>query len=742
VRRIAFHYRFWGSVALAALSFAAQVCWGSSKDSSSGSSAHESDSTDALNEVVVTAERRSGRLQDVPFTVALQTAADLQQVGVTDTRQLPMVVSGLTWNGQGGWQEPNIRGVYTNVASPGSGNPIAIYLDGVYQASQAGSLLGLPDVSRIEVLKGPQGTLFGRNATGGAIQIFTRDPEFNFSGNVSASLGEYTGQSSHSALHETVEGFLTGPLVSDKLAFSFSASYENAGGYINNLLNGESQGNIGSKLVRGKLLWKVLDQTTVLLTAYYARRTDEAAEMGIPLNGVTAAAQYPDAIYGKHAWEGAYDGPTVPVFFIETTGLSARITSTFEGIGTLTSISAYTRNSPQELVDVDEAASPACFASFGCIDYRIRNPEQTASQEVNFASDVWGRFRFVAGAYVFYDRADEYDRVDLGAAFASNSHIYTKEQALYGEGTYNFTDKLAGVLGVRVDHETKIAEGRIGTGMDFNEPLSNFADRSWTSATPRVSLRYQLNNEFNSYLTFSEGFKGGVTGTQFNPVPPADPERLYSYELGLKYAQPRASASAAVFYYDYRDLQQEFFNGTVAFPRNAASAHILGLDLDGTARLNDVFELRATGSWLPQAKYVNYPSAVAYTFPLTPFGLSTVSPYDASGTRMLNTPKFSGNLTGVYTQQADWGKLQTSVSAHYSDSYRWEVTGRVVQPAYATLNAQISLTPAAMRNLRATVYGKNLTNRAVLQGMVLSAVSDGGFFGPPREVGLTLDYSF
>jgi iron complex outermembrane receptor protein len=730
------------SVALA-LGIAVQVCSGAVKDSTSSDTvSHDPESTGALNEVVVTAERRSGRLQDVPFTVALQTAADLEQVGVTDTRQLPMVVSGLTWNGQGGWQEPNIRGVYTNVASPGSGNPIAIYLDGVYQASQAGSLLGLPDVSRIEVLKGPQGTLFGRNATGGAIQIFTRDPEFNFSGNVSASFGEYTGQSSHSAPHETLEGFLTGPLGGDKVAFSLSAAYEDAGGYIDNLLNGKSQGDSGSKLVRGKLLWKALDQTTVLLTAYYSRRTDEAAEMGIPLNGITAAARYPDAVYGKHAWEGAYDGPTVPVFFIETTGVSARVTSTFEGLGTLTSISAYTRNSPQELVDVDEAASPSCFAAFGCIDYRIRNPEQTASQEINFASDAWGRFRFVAGAYVFYDRSDEYDRVDLGAAFASNSHIYTKEQALYGEGTYNLTAKLAAVLGVRLDHETKIAEGRLGFGEGFNDPLLNFADKSWTSATPRVSLRYQLTSEINSYLTFSEGFKGGVVGTQYNPVPPADPEKLFSYELGLKYAQPRASASVAVFYYDYRDLQQEFFNGTVAFPRNAASAHILGLDLDGTVRLNEALELRATGSWLPQAKYVDYPSAVAYTFPLTPFGLSTVSPYDASGTRMLNTPKFSGNLTAVYSKQVDWGKFQTSVSAHYSDNYRWEVTGRVVQPSYALLNAQISFTPVAMRNLRATVYGKNLTNRAVLQGMVLSAVSDGGFFGPPREVGLTLDYSF
>jgi iron complex outermembrane receptor protein len=725
-----------------ALMIASPLTWGVANNSPGDPGSYD-DAAGALNEVVVTAERRTGKLQDVPFTVSLRTGAELQQVGVTDTRQLPMVVSGLTWNGQGGWQEPNIRGVYTNVASPGSGNPIAIYLDGVYQASQAGSLLDLPDVSRIEVLKGPQGTLFGRNATGGAIQIFTRDPEFDFSGNVSAGFGEYTGGgSSRSAPHEFATAFLSGPLVAGTLAGSLSASYDDAGGYIRNLLNGGSQGSSGSKLVRGKLLWQLTDQTSALFIAHYSRRTDEAAEMGIPLNGVTAAAEYPGSVYGRRAWQGAYDAPDRPVFFIETSGASVRITSRFEGIGTLTSTSAYTRYSPQELVDVDEAAAPACLAAFGCIDYRIRNPEQTASQEINFASDALGRFRFVAGAYGFYDRADEYDRVDLGTAFASNSHIYTKEQAVYGEGTYNLTDKLVGVLGVRIDHESKVAEGRLGIGADFNDPLLNFADQSWTSATPRVSLRYQSSDALNTYFTFSEGFKGGVVGTQFNPVPPASPEKLYSYELGLKYAQPRASLSTAVFYYDYRDLQQEFFNGTVAFPRNAASAHIAGLDLDGAARVSDAFELRLAASWLPEAKYVNYPSAVAYTYPLTPFGLTTVSPYDASGTRMLNTPKLTASLTGVYTQRLSWGRLQESVTAHYSDNYRWEVTGRVVQPAYTMFNARISVTPAALTQLRATLYGKNLTNRAVLQGMVLSAVSDGGFYGPPREIGVTLDYSF
>lgn len=697
----------------------------------------------ALDEIVVTAERRQGRLQDVPFTVSVVSDADLKQAGVTDARELPMLVSGLTWNGQGGWQEPNIRGVYTTVASPGSGNPIAIYVDGVYQASQAGTMLDLPDVSHIEVLKGPQGTLFGRNATGGAIQIFTKDPQFNnFGGDVSLTAGEFFGGTSHSAPHEAVNTFVTGPLIDNVLAGSLSVYYDDVGGYIKNYVDGSSEGSINSRTVRGKLLWKLNDSTSVLFTSYYINHKDEAAEMGIGVNGVTVASQYPGSIIPTRPWQGAYDAPSRPSYAVETIGGSVKITSVLEGLGTFTNTAAYTHYLPQELVDVDESISPACLAAFACIDYRIDNPERTATEELNFASDQWGRFRFVAGVYAFYDRADEYDRIDLGNLFSSLSHIYTKEQALYGEGTYSITDQVAGVLGVRLDHESKIAEGRTAYGQLVDPTLMNFAHKSWTSATPRASLRYQPTINLNTYFTYSQGFKGGVTGTQYNTAPPANPERLDAYELGMKYAKRAVSVSTAVFYYNYKDLQQEFFSGTVAFPRNAAVAHIAGLDLDTTARLTDQFELRFSGSWLPEATYINYPSAVAYSYPWTPYGLTTYGQYDASGTRMLNTPKLTGSLTAVYTNNLSWGRLESSVTAHYSDNYRWEVTGRVVQPAYTMLNAQITAMPASLPNVHVTLYGHNLTSKAVLQGMVLSAISDAGFYGPPREVGATLAYSF
>src|SRR3984885_6743077 len=182
--------------------------------------------TGSLEEIIVTAQKRSERLQDVPVTITALSSDYLEKNGVERMSDLPTAVSGLLWSNQGAWIEPNIRGVYTNVAAIGSGSPIAIYLDGIYQPSQSGTIFNLPDVRDVEVLKGPQGTLFGRNATGGAIAINTRDPSFTPTGAINVSAGAYAGNSVQTAGHYNVNGYVSGPLVSDVLAGGLAASYD------------------------------------------------------------------------------------------------------------------------------------------------------------------------------------------------------------------------------------------------------------------------------------------------------------------------------------------------------------------------------------------------------------------------------------------------------------------------------------------------------------------------------------
>lgn len=266
--------------------------------------------TGALDEVVVTAQKRTERLQDVPISVSALSEADLSRSNVQTTSDLPSVVSGLVWSNQGAWVQPNLRGVYTTVAAVGAQTPIAIYLDGVYQPMQAGTIADLADVSRIEVLKGPQGTLFGRNATGGAISIYTLDPSFTQTARVSASGGVYSGDSSQTSGHYNMNGFMSGPLIDNTLAAGFSAYYDHTDGYLTNDVNGERVGSIDSEVIRGKLLWKIADSADIKTTVYYMHRTDQTAEAGFPEGGISAAAAYPDAILPTRPWHIAYDGPT------------------------------------------------------------------------------------------------------------------------------------------------------------------------------------------------------------------------------------------------------------------------------------------------------------------------------------------------------------------------------------------------------------------------------------------------
>ena len=689
--------------------------------------------TDSLAEVVVTAQKRAERLQDVPITVAALSAQDLNRAGVETTRDLPSVVSGLVWSNQGAWVQPNLRGVYTNVAAVGASSPIAIYLDGVYQPLQAGTIMDLADVSRIEVLKGPQGTLFGRNATGGAISIFTLDPSFTPTGKVSLSGGAYDGGSKTSG-HYNASAFVSGPLADDTLAGSISAYYDRTDGYFTNDVNGDRGGTINAAVLRGKLLWKMSDSVQVVGTAFYTHRDDQAAEAGSPFGGVTSASLYPDAIVPTKPWHYAYDGPT-PTATVDGKGASIKTTAELAA-GTLTSITGYSNYAVLAIDDAQAAYSPECVAAFGCIVAPIRTRNEAWSQEFAFASKQMGRFRYVAGLFGFYNKPQEHDSYNDNI-FTDDTTIRNTSYAAFAEATVDVTDQLSAIGGLRVNHDSLKAEGSY-----FGAPQTQYADKGWTSTTPRASLVYKINPAVNTYFTYSQGFKAGVVSGQANPAPPANPEKISSYEVGMKAAQGRYSLDLAAFYYDYRDLQAEVFNADLAtVPLNAARARIFGIDLDGAVKLTHELQLRWVTTYLPKAEYSSFPNAIAFVAPLTPFGLTTDNSYDATGTRMLITPLWTGTLSGTYTKELAAGVFEATSSLYYSGSYRWEYTGNLNTGAYALVNGRLSFSPVGSA-FKYSLYGKNLTNKAYVQGALPSTFAREAIYAAPREIGVSLDYSF
>jgi iron complex outermembrane receptor protein len=700
--------------------------------------------TNALEEIIVTAQKRNERLEDVPVTITALSSADLAKNGVERASDLPTMVSGLVWSNQGAWIEPNIRGVYTNVAAIGSGSPIAIYLDGVYQPSQSGTIFDFPDVKDIEVLKGPQGTLFGRNATGGAIAINTLDPSFTPTGDVNVSAGAYEGNSVKTAGHYNVNGYVSGPLVSDVLAGGLAASYDTTDGFTTDDVNDSRGGKIQSELIRGKLLFKLSDDVQILGSAFYSHHEDQVGEEAVPQNGVTVAATYPGSILpSSQPWHFTYDGQE-PGAWSNIKGASLKATIDFSA-GTLTSLTGFNQSGVYVSVPIAAAyAAPACAAAFICINGVVIPSDQAVSQEFDFASKKYAGFSFVAGVFGLYDNQREHDSYNNGG-FYDDSTIVTHAAAIFGEGTYEITDQLSAIAGVRVSRDSLNAKGS-----DYGAPLVQYGDRSWDSVTPRASLQYKFTPDLNAYFTYSQGFKAGVVSGQLpQPAPgepfpqPADPEKISAYEVGMKTATDTYSANVAAFYYDYRDLQVEVFNTTTfsTIPENATTAEIYGLDFDGTAKLTDWFQLRLSSTFLPTAKYKEFDHATAYLPPLTTTGLVTDNDYNASNSRMLVTPKFTGTIAGTYGQNFDWGRFEATSTLYYSTGYRWEYTDTVTTGPYALLGANLTFSPNANR-FKYTLYGKNLTNRAYVQGALPTAEANIIYWNLAREVGVSVGYSF
>ncbi|MBV8806051.1 MAG: TonB-dependent receptor [Sinobacteraceae bacterium] len=687
----------------------------------------------SLNEVVVTAQRREERLQDVPLSVTALSASELAQQNVVTPGDLPAVVSGLVWSNQGGWIQPNIRGVSTTVAAVGSPSPIAIYLDGIYQPMQSGTAFDLPDVERIEVLKGPQGTLFGRNATGGAISIYTLNPSFTPTGKLDLTGGAYIGDEARTSGHYQARGFISAPLIADTLAGSLSASYNHTDGYLTNDLNGDRAGTIVSAAIRGKLLWKISDMASILGTAYYTHGEDETAEAGFPQNGVSVGTQYPGYVIPSKPWHYAYSG-SIPGAWRNIRGASLKAQLDLEA-GTLTSLTGYTSYDVHNYVSVHVSYSPACVQAFVCFDASIPMTEEAVSQEINFASKQFGIARFITGFFYLHDKAYEHDSYN-DAGFTDDTFVWTNAYAFYAEGNFDIASRLTLIAGARYSHETRQNDGRF-----FDEPFVRYVDISWSSVTPRVSLLYRFDEALNAYFTYSQGFKAGVASGQLTDAPPASPEKLASYEIGVKAAAQRYSVNAAAFYYDYRDLQVEVFNNLVTTPQNAAKAEVYGLDLDATANLSEPFEVRLATTWLPTAKYTSFPRAITFVEPLTPAGLATNTNFDASGTRMLTTPRWTGTLSGTYRKSFGWGQLATTASIYHSDAYRWDYSNTVSTGSYNLINARVTFAPRSGA-LQYSVYGRNLANKAYVQGSVPTTEAHMVFYGQPREIGGTLSYNF
>jgi iron complex outermembrane receptor protein len=698
-----------------------------------------------LGEVVVTATRRKERLSDVPMAVTALSSQDLDRSGVTDTGQLYKVTPGLQLPYYGAFLSPSIRGVSANNPGPGLTSNIGFYVDGVYQPEELAQLMELPDVQQIQVLKGPQGALYGENATGGAIVITTLTPQFHPEGTASVSYGNYDD--------EVIRGFVTGPL-SNTLAGSISTYYEHREGFLTNAVTGEREKGVNARLVRGKLLFKPSDAVSITLTGYYSNRMDGSIFSDIPWNGLSIASQEAPALIANARPGETYTAQ--PGTFFKSSADGAYVQANIKVSGGILRITSSYADERDDFV--------------GDLDYTLLNAwstlqnarSRTAVQDIDFVSDRLGRFDFTAGA--FYMHWDEtYDPSDIilysdppyiptTTIFPEtpptpfyNQHsitgaIETPYAAYVEGGMYLFNDRLKLTAGGRYTHQTQ--RGFYNGGI-LNGPIvaDNYSPSSWENFSPRLTARYALDDKNSVYATYSEGFKSGAFDTPTPTAPPVRPEILKSYEIGYK-GSPVGPFyfELSGFYYNYSDVQVYSFNGDTSILQNGASAIIKGADFDSSLQITPAFNIRA-GLEALDAKWRSFRNAQVYVPAANGYGLAEVGA-DLSGQRMYRSPPLTGNFNANYQLYTPLGEFGANASVYYSGRQKWDLNGLVTEGSYALIDAQLSYSPANVDNFRFVLWGTNLTDRAHLEGSIETAVAEAVSYEPPRQYGLRVEYRF
>lgn len=707
-----------------------------------------------LEEVVVTAQRREQRLQDVPLTLTAVSSDQLEKAGVTNIFDLQSVVSGLSFGGVGNLTQPAIRGLSTGVSTNGSENPNALYIDDVYFAQ--GNVLGanLPDVQRVEVLKGPQGTLFGRNSVGGAIRVFTKDPTTEeLTGDVTVDAGYYTGAGdTQSSPHTAVRGFVSVPF-SDSVAMSLSGGYDYTDGYMTNEANGDNYGTISRANARAKLLIEPSDSFRAVFSAFHMKHNDEGLQSATPYKGQVVATLFPDSIVPTTPYHSAFDyglGLQYNDALVETDSASAKLEFDFEA-GTLTSITAWSDTEVFNETTFTHSQALTCAASFVCIDYYYFATNEAVSQEFNFSSEQMGIFSYTAG--LFYYNQDSSTDAKVQETFvpggipAKTVEFNIESYAAYGEVQIEPTDEWTVILGARYTREPHDDKLVIPSTIEVEE--------TFTSFIPRLTVQYQLSESANVYATYSEGEKSGLSGVD-NPGAVAgqlekiDPEENAAVEIGYKYASANATFNVAGFYYDYKNKQEQGFTGETVFVQNTGPVRIYGIDADTNIQLSDAWNFHSAFTWVPEAEYRDFPDAAGYSTNLVGVRYQLADDYpddpaingfDATGYRLVKAPELTANMGMDYEKSTSNGVLDFGFNFFYSSKVYHDIYHVIEQPAYWTVNARAGYTFEDM-GLRVGIYGRNLTNEDYIAHGFPSGLGFTAAYARPQELGLTLNYNF
>ncbi|NIJ37542.1 iron complex outermembrane receptor protein [Sphingopyxis panaciterrae] len=697
--------------------------------SAPSSSSENPDVRGGLSDIVVTAQRREQSLQSVPIAVQAFSGERLQASGIENTADLAMVTPGLVVVRGVGLSSPFLRGIGSSSNGPGVESPVATYVDGVYYGSKATAMGSLANVERVEVLKGPQGTLFGRNATGGLIQIITRDPSSTPGFTAKAGYQNYATV--------TASGYVTGGLAQDVSA-DLALDYRNQGkGWGFNTVTGTDVNVSDSFLARSKILIEPGPDTRIVLSGDYGEWDSDTG----------LATRFADGFLGSNGQP--YVGPRYGVqasfdqfFRSRAGGVSLTATHSFDDI-TLTSITAYRRSNYAFAFDGDGTAAPV-------LRFETAVHERQFSQELQLSGGSPDALEWTAGAY-FFDANGRQSVLFSGTSFPTliTRAVYgaqsTRAYAGYAQGTYSVAEGTRITLGARYNSEKRGLSGDvILTALDgtVTRPtiVPDGTDATFNKLTWRVAVDHDLAEDVLAYASYNRGFRSGGYNPSNLTNPPFRPEVLDAYELGFKSSlfDRRLRLNIAAFFYDFRDIQLSQFVLGVQTVRNAARAEVYGLDVDFEALVTERLRLSGSFEYL-KGEYKSFPGA-AFAVPL-PAGGNAVVIGDAAGKELIRSPRVTGNVAVDYSLPLQSGlTADFNVTYTYNDGFFWEPDNYLFQKSYSLVNARASISFDDHHKI--SVWGRNLANKYYATTASAASVGTVASPGEPRTYGVTLETKF
>jgi len=697
------------------------------------------DSARRLGTVNVTAQRVEENLQDTPVAVTALSTEQIEDKQVLNIRDLTAQVPNIniaTNTGTASAARIFLRGVGEDESRGAVDQAVGIYVDGVYIGRSVGSLFDVVDLESIEVLRGPQGTLYGRNTVGGAIKLNSVTPQFENSGKISATLGNFNRQEL-----KATGNFQLG----ERSAFRITGFSRERDGFHDVIPNGpiadlgrEDVGRLDTFAVRGSLYHELNDNWNVLIAVDHTNdRSDPLPDSAAPGNDADNDIFTIEPLPGSTctATRPPVTGFAIGCFTqynqeLESTGIMVRIDGRF-GTIEFTSITAY-----RELED-------ELLTRIGA-EYLQATDQDQFSQEFTIGQTGQSAFDWLAGIYIF----EEDLQLDATFFFPSSIETSTSSIAAFGQGTFNVNDQLAITAGLRATNDEKDFDGAGPFGFSRVDS-AEFDNISYT-----IGADYRFNESVLGYAKFSTGFKsGGWSPDAFSPTAiflPVDEEELESFEAGLKMDwNNTVRLNVAAFFNQYEGLQIGATVPGLGFTRfNVDETEISGLEVEGVWQVNDNFQINGNLGLL-DAEYTSVTGDQARGLSNNGAGCSAgVDPTNdaqiidcALGLDLKNAPEYKATIGALYTQPVYNGEMIISADASFEDD-SWSLVAN--SPAHALIeidtliNARVKY--ADDNGWSVAVFGRNLTDEEYYRAS--SAGSFTTYASPPLEYGIEVGVEF